>query len=105
MKRAIIDSRKLTPELARMLIDTYPQGYGDEDIITFKNPYGDWVEAVQLQTTETLYLVKISKSLNYLMAHFEEMDADPEQEVPETTPMALESEYDGSLETDVAFEF
>ena len=71
MKRIIVDHKKLTQELALALIEKYPQGYGDEDIITFKNARGEWVEAVELCAGETCYLVKISQSLSNLMADFE----------------------------------
>jgi hypothetical protein len=62
MLRRLIDYKKLDHQLANLLIDTYPHGYGDEDI----------VEAVQLRTPDSLYLVKISKSLSNFIANFEE---------------------------------
>ena len=34
MIRRLIDYRKLDHQLATLLIETYPYGYGDEDIIT-----------------------------------------------------------------------
>ncbi|TDS20790.1 hypothetical protein DFQ03_0043 [Maribacter caenipelagi] len=72
MTKRLIDYRKLDHQLAALLIETYPYGYGDEDIISFKNIKGDYVEAVELKTTDTLYLVKISKSLSNFIANFEE---------------------------------
>ena len=32
LKRVIVDFKKLTPELLKMLVDRYPDGYGDEEI-------------------------------------------------------------------------
>ena len=72
MTRRLIDYRKLDHRLAALLIETYPHGYGDEDIIVFKNLQGDYVEAVELRTEDTLYMVKISKSLSNFIANFEE---------------------------------
>jgi len=72
MTRRLIDYRKLDHQLAALLIETYPHGYGDEDIISFKNIKGDYVEAVEIKTDDTLYLVKISKSLSNFIANFEE---------------------------------
>ena len=66
MKRMIIDYKKLSPELAGLLLEKYPQGYGDDDIISFRNHRGEWVEAVELQTSDTLYLVKIGANLTTL---------------------------------------
>ena len=101
MKRIIIDYRKLTPEMAGLLLESYPQGYGDEDIISFKNARGEWIEAVELQTSEALYLVKVSTNLSSLLSSF--YDLEPENEVPEVTEPVLqhfEDEYDGSLESE-----
>lgn len=106
MKRAIIDYKKLSPELAGLLLAKYPQGYGDDDIISFRNAKGEWVEAVELQTAETLYLVKIGTNLSYLLSHFEELDVERETEnEPEERPApALEGEYDGSFEGEADLE-
>ncbi|APQ18882.1 hypothetical protein [Maribacter hydrothermalis] len=84
MTRRLIDYRKLDHQLAALLIETYPYGYGDEDIITFKNVQGDYVEAVQLKTADTLYLIKISKSLSNFIANFEEnLEKELEPKTPE----------------------
>lgn len=105
MKRAIIDYKKLSPELAGLLLEKYPQGYGDDDIISFRNAKGEWVEAVELQTSETLYLVKIGTNLSYLLSHFEDLENERDaiietEERPATAVGELEGEYDGSLEND-----
>ncbi|MFX0557075.1 hypothetical protein ACOCEA_09755 [Maribacter sp. CXY002] len=85
MTRRLIDYKKLDHQLATLLIDSYPYGYGDEDIICFKNINGDIVEAVELRTEDTLYLVKISKSLSNFIANFEEnMEKELESKTPET---------------------
>jgi hypothetical protein len=101
MKRIIIDYKKLTSEMAGLLLERYPEGYGDEDLIAFKNHRGEWIEAVELQTPEALYLVKISKSLTDLLAAFEE--ADPENGEVQS-PEPGEREYDGSLEAEMGFD-
>lgn len=90
MTRRLIDYRKLDHQLAALLIETYPYGYGDEDIISFKNIQGDYVEAVQIKTADTLYLVKISKSLSNFIANFEE-NVDKELE-PKTPEEVMQSE-------------
>ncbi|MEA1785378.1 hypothetical protein U1E44_04680 [Arenibacter sp. GZD96] len=72
MKRVLVDYKKLSLDVAALLIENYPYGYGDEDIITFKNSQGEIVEAVEIRTTDTIYLVKISKSLSHFIANFDE---------------------------------
>ena len=91
MTRRLIDYRKLDHNLAALLIETYPYGYGDEDIITFKNINADYVEAVELKTTDTLYLVKISKSLSNFIANFEENVG---KELESSTPEEIMSSED-----------
>ena len=84
MTRRLIDYRKLDHQLAALLIETYPYGYGDEDIISFKNIQGDYVEAVQIKTADTLYLVKINKSLSNFIANFEgNLEKELEPKTPE----------------------
>jgi len=72
MKRILIDYKKLDREVAALLIETYPYGYGDEDIIAFKNLKGEIIEAVELRTEDTIYLVKISRSLAQFISNFED---------------------------------
>ncbi|WP_321827305.1 hypothetical protein [Maribacter dokdonensis] len=91
MTRRLIDYRKLDHNLAALLIETYPYGYGDEDIITFKNINGDYVEAVELKTADTLYLVKISKSLSNFITNFEENVG---KELESSTPEEIMSSED-----------
>ena len=72
MKRILVDYKKLDRKAAALLIETYPDGYGDDDIIAFKNGKGELVQAVELRTEDTLFLVKISKSLSDFIANFDE---------------------------------
>ena len=87
LKRVIVDFKKLTPEVLRMLVDAYPDGYDDADIITFRNSHGERVEAVEVLTEDTKYLVKISAKLEHTMANFEEEDyEDFDEDDPEAIP-------------------
>lgn len=89
MKRIIVDYRKLTPEILSLLVEKYPDGYDDDHVITFKNAKNETVEAVEVRTEETIYLVKVSSRLETSMANFDEddyEDADfhePISEIPE----------------------
>ncbi|MBT8309449.1 MAG: hypothetical protein HKO72_09520 [Flavobacteriaceae bacterium] len=78
MKRIIIDFKKLTPEILLLLSEKYPDGYGDDDIIEFKNMNNDSIEAVQVDTDDTIYLVKVSSKLNQSIADFDVNDLDDE---------------------------
>lgn len=79
MKRIIVDHKKLTPEIVSLLVQKYPDGYGDKDIITFKNARSEIVEAVEVRTEDTIYLVKISKRLQNTMDDFDIDDYDDDE--------------------------
>ncbi len=98
MKRILVDYKKLDHKTAALLIESYPDGYGDEDIIAFRNGMGELVQAVELRTEDTLYLVKISKSLSNFISNFEdamerELD-NPENSGEEELELNMEEEMD-----------
>ncbi len=72
MKRIIVDYKKLTSEILNLLVEKFPDGYGIRDIIRFTNPKGQYVEAVEVATEDTIYLVKISDELVDSMENFYE---------------------------------
>ena len=74
MKRVIVDFKKLTPEILKLLVEKYPEGYDDLNIITFKNAAGETVEAVEVRTEDTIYLVKVSTKLERTMENYDEDD-------------------------------
>lgn len=87
MKRVIVDFRKLTPEVLKLLVERYPDGYDEDDIITFRNASGQKVEAVDVSTEDTNYLVKISEKLEITMANYDETDyEDYDTDDPEAIP-------------------
>lgn len=74
MKRVIVDYKKLTSEILSMLVEKYPDGYGDDDVIRFKNTKNETVEALEVRTEDTIYLVKVSTRLADSMENFDEDD-------------------------------
>lgn len=87
LRRVIVDFKKLTPEVLKLLVDTYPDGYDDRNIISFKNAKGERVEAVEVLGGDTKYLVKISAKLEYTMEHYDAEDYDDfDDDDPEAVP-------------------
>lgn len=74
LKRVIVDFKKLTPEILALLVEKYPDGYDDDQIITFKNANNEKVEAVEVTTHDTKYLVKVSTKLEITMENYDEDD-------------------------------
>ncbi|MFD2100520.1 hypothetical protein [Flagellimonas iocasae] len=81
LKRVIVDYKKLTPEVLKLLVDKYPDGYGDNDVINFRNLKGELIEAVEVSTEDTKYLVKISSKLEHTMANFDDDDDDEDNDL------------------------
>lgn len=72
MKRVIVDYAKLTNEILNLLIDKFPDGYDDTNIIRFKNAQNELIEAVEVRTDDTIYLVKVSKKLANRLEKFDD---------------------------------
>lgn len=72
MKRVIVDYKKLNKDILNLLVEKFPDGYNDRDIVHFRNQHNEAIEAVEVRTEETIYLVKISKRLADTMESFEE---------------------------------
>jgi hypothetical protein len=97
MKRIIVDYKKLTPEILGLLVEKYPDGYDDDQIISFKNARNETVDAVEVRTEDSIYLVKVSTRLENTMANYDEDDYDesdynePIVEIPEKAEDAEEN--------------
>lgn len=105
MLRKLVDYKKLDHALAALLIETYPDGYGDDDIIIFKNGHGETIEAVELKTSDIIYLVKISKSLANFISNFDdtiekELETKSEPVLEEVESHEFEGEIDVDFEQD-----
>jgi len=74
MKRIIVDYAKLTNEILNLLVDKFPDGYDDSDIIRFRNAKNELIEAVEVRTEDTIYLVKVSTKLADRIGNFDEDD-------------------------------
>src|SRR6478752_5358931 len=72
MKRIIVDYAKLTNEILNLLVEKFPDGYDDSDIIRFKNHKNETIEAVEVKTEDTIFLVKISTKLADRIVNFDE---------------------------------
>ena len=76
MKRIIVDYSKLTNEILNLLVERFPDGYDDSNIIRFKNAQNELIEAVEVRTEDTIYLVKVSTKLASRLEKFDDDDID-----------------------------
>tara|TARA_R110002049_G_scaffold279949_2_gene459120 strand:- start:16770 stop:17093 length:324 start_codon:yes stop_codon:yes gene_type:complete len=98
LKRVIVDFKKLTPEILALLVDKYPHGYDDDNVISFKNANNEWVECVEVTTEDTKYLVKVSTKLQVTMENYDEDDYedydDNDPDAIQEPDIAIEDEDD-----------
>lgn len=86
MKRVIVDFKKLNQDILELLVAKFPDGYDETDIITFRNASYELIEAVEVKTEDTTYLVKISKRLADTMEKFDvNSDDDDDDDVSDTS--------------------
>jgi predicted transcriptional regulator len=72
MKRVIFDYAKLTNEILNLLVEKFPDGYDDSNIVRFRNAKNELIEAVEVRTDDTNYLVKVSTKLADRIENYDE---------------------------------
>lgn len=76
MLRKIVDYKKLNEDILNLLVEKFPDGYDETDIISFRNAQNEIIEAVEVRTEDTIYLVKVGKRLVQAMEDFGDDDND-----------------------------
>jgi DNA-directed RNA polymerase subunit delta len=100
MKRVIVDYAKLTGDILNLLVEKFPEGYDDSDIIRFRNAQNELIEAVEVKTDDTIYLVKVSTKLASRMEKYDEED-DIDSVIEPIIPVAgLDDDEDASDDDD-----
>jgi hypothetical protein len=106
MKRIIVDYSKLTNEILNLLVERFPDGYDDSNIIRFRNAHNELIEAVEVRTHDTIYLVKVSTKLASRLEKFEDEDLEdivvPIDAIKEIGIDEEEENNDEEEETDLA---
>ena len=94
MKRVIVEYAKLTNEILNLLVEKFPDGYDDSDIIRFKNAKNEAIEAVEVKTADTVYLVKVSMKLADRIENFDEEEdfITPEVSIDAIKDLVIEDE-------------
>ncbi len=100
MRRIIVDYAKLTSDILNLLVDKFPEGYNDTDIIRFRNAQNELIEAVEVRTEDAIYLVKVSTKLASRMEKYDEEDIDTVVEPIEQIKGMYLGEDDLSAEDD-----
>jgi DNA-directed RNA polymerase subunit delta len=86
MIRKIVDYKKLNEDILNLLVEKFPDGYDEADIISFRNAQNEIIEAVEVRTEDTIYLVKVGKRLVQAMEDFGDDDADDSDVADDDSP-------------------
>lgn len=97
MKRIIVDYAKLTNEILNLLVEKFPDGYDDSNIIRFRNAKNELIEAVEVRTEDTIFLVKVSTKL---ADRIENYDEDEDIIVPLETIKGIDLEDEDASDDD-----
>ena len=100
MKRVIVDYAKLTHEILNLLVDKFPDGYDDSNIIRFRNAQNELIEAVEVRTEDTIYLVKISTKLADRIENYDEDDEIAAEIEPIDDEINLDDDDDAASDDD-----
>jgi hypothetical protein len=57
-KRIVTSMDKITPEIRKLIAETYPFGWKN-NVIRINKPSGEFFHAIPLNTPETAYLIKV----------------------------------------------
>lgn len=63
MKRIIKDYQSITQDQLKLIESQYPEGFDEDNIISFTTPKGDYIRALEVKTDDTVYLIKMSEKM------------------------------------------
>ena len=63
MKRIIKDYKSLSDEHIELINKHYPNGFENDNLISFVTPKGEFIKALEIKTDEAIYLFKIDKNM------------------------------------------
>lgn len=99
MKRVIVDYAKLTNEILNLLVEKFPDGYDDSNIVRFRNAKNELIEAVEVRTDDTVYLVKVSTKLADRIENYDE-DEEIDDVIEPIIPMKALGMDDDDMDDD-----
>jgi hypothetical protein len=100
MKRIIKDYQTITKEQLQLLEKQYPDGFDDDNIISFTTAKGDYIRALEVKTEDTIYLIKISDKMLAKIDDFTDDDFEIGDDVGEFSSDDLEDTLEEKEEDD-----
>ncbi|MEZ4800570.1 MAG: DNA primase [Flavobacteriales bacterium] len=63
LKRIIKDYKTLGKEHIDLINEHYPNGFENDNLVSFTTPKGQFIKALEIKTDDTIYLFKIDKNM------------------------------------------
>lgn len=63
LKRIIKDYKTLSQEHIDLINEHFPNGFENENLVSFITPKGEFIKALEIRTDDTIYLFKIDKNM------------------------------------------
>lgn len=63
LKRIIKDYKTISQEHIDLINLHYPNGFENDNLISFTTPKGEFIKALEIRTSEAIYLFKIDKNM------------------------------------------
>jgi len=63
LKRVIKDYKTLEQEHIDLITQHFPNGFENDDLVSFVTPKGQFIKALEVRTKDTIYLFKIDKNM------------------------------------------
>jgi hypothetical protein len=63
LKRVIKDYNSLSQEHIDLINEHFPNGFENDNLVSFVTPKGQFIKALEVRTADTIYLFKIDKNM------------------------------------------
>jgi hypothetical protein len=83
MKRIYKDYRTITDDHMTLIKRKYPNGFSDSDLIALKTSDGNYFDALEIESPDVVYIIKVNHDLLEAIDQYEERDFSDEVEAEE----------------------
>jgi hypothetical protein len=63
LKRIIKDYKTLSQEHIDLISEHFPNGFENDNLVSFITPKGEFIKALEIRTDEAIYLFKVDKNM------------------------------------------
>ncbi len=72
MKRIFKDYRNITDKHMMLIRKKHPKGFSDADLVSIKTSDGDYMDVLEIEGNDSLYLIRVNHDLLNMIEDFNE---------------------------------